>query len=86
MTIIHTYLSTAETIRLSQRDTDYFKRKLHMNCLLSELLHRRVNKPLLTELMCLLDRKPIPRHTVQHRHGPVQVYKLTPEEMEKLWT
>lgn len=85
MTIIHTYLSTAETKRLSQRDTDYFKRKLHMNCLLSELLHRRVNKPLLVELTYLLDRKPLPKHTALRRHGPVRVYKLTPKEMEKIW-
>lgn len=77
MTIIYTYISQAEANRLSQRDNDYFKRKLEDNCLLNNILHRPVNRPLLAELQCILDRKPLARRkTEQYRsNSEVRVFK-----------
>ena len=75
MTIIHTYLSPAEVNRLSQRDNSYLKQKLQVKCALNNLLHKPINRPLLAELRCILDRKPIARRkTEQYRkHSKVSV-------------
>ena len=75
MSIIHTYLSTAEVKRLSQRDNDYLRQKLKVNSALNNLLNRTVNKAVFAELQCILDRVPIPRRkTEQHRNSKVRVY------------
>lgn len=77
MSIIHTVLPASKVKRLGQRDNDYLKRKLDDNCALNELLNKPVNKPLLDELRCILDRKTITRRkTEQHqRNSKVTVYK-----------
>jgi len=79
MTIIHTVLTTGEVNRLSQRDNDYFKRRLEDNCMLSRILNKPVNRPLLAELQCVLDRQPIPRRkTEQHmRASKVKVFNAS---------
>lgn len=76
MTIIHTVLTAHEVQRLRQADKDYLNRKLEANSLLNTLLHRPVNRALLTELRCILDRQPIPRRkTEQYRkHSKVAVF------------
>jgi len=76
MSIIHTYLSSDEIRQLSMSDRDYLKRKLKVNCLLSDILNRAINKPLLDELLCILDSKPIPRQgkTRRVRGSDVSVY------------
>ncbi len=77
MSVIRTYLSTAELNRLSQRDNDYFRHKLEDNCMLNDLLNKPVNRPLLAELQCVLDRKPITRRKTEQqcRNSKVSVYK-----------
>ena len=76
MSIIHTYISTAEVRRLSQRDNDYLRQKLVVNSALNNLLHKPIHKSLLAELQCILDSKPIPRRkTERHsRNSEVSVY------------
>lgn len=76
MSVIHTYLSANQVRRLSQRDNDYLRRRLQLNCMLNSILHRHVNRPLLAELRCVLDSKPIPRRkTEQYRkNSKVRVY------------
>ena len=76
MTIIHTYLSPAEVKRLSQRDNDYFSRKLDDNCMLNNLLNKSINRPLLAELRCVLDNKPLVRRKAeQHdKNSKVKVF------------
>ena len=76
MSIIHTYLSTSEVKRLSQRDNDYLRQKLKVNGALNNLLDKPVYEALLDELRCVLDSKPIPRRkTEQHRrNSKVSVY------------
>lgn len=77
MTIIHTLLSPSELTRLSQKDNDYLRRKLEDNCLLNTILHRPINRPLLAELRCVLDREPIARRKAEHHqmNSKVSVYK-----------
>lgn len=92
MSIRH-LLSRAEIGRLTQSDHSYLKRKLREGCLLSELLNKPYNKRLLTELKCILDKKPLPRqHTGRFvmrqvsrisdglRH-PIHRRKMTDEEL-----
>lgn len=74
MTIIHTVLSPSELQRIRQQDRDYLKRKLETKCVLNNLLNRPVNKPLLAELLCILDRKPIARRKAEQRNSKVMVY------------
>lgn len=77
MSIIHTFISRSDTARLSRTDSDYLSRKLKDKCMLNSILNRKVNRPLLNELHCVLDSKPIPRRkTEQHsRCSKVLVYK-----------
>ena len=76
MSIIRTYLTTSEVKRLSQRDNDYLKGKLEVKCALDNLLQKHINRPLLAELRCILDRKPIPRRKTEQQvvNGKVRVY------------
>ncbi len=76
MTIIHTYLSPTEAKRLSQRDNDYFRQKLDTKCLLNTVLQKHINRPLLAELRCVLDRQPIARRKTERysRDSGVKVY------------
>jgi len=76
MSIIHTYLSTSEVKRLSQRDNDYLKQKITVNSALNNLLHKTPNKAVLAELQCILDSKPMTRRkTERHqRNSKVSVY------------
>lgn len=76
MSIIHTYLTRSEVKYLSDKDTDYLKHKLDTNCMLNNLLNRKVNRPLLTELRCILDREPIPRLKTRRysRVSKIRVY------------
>ncbi len=76
MTILHTILSPAEIKRLSQRDNTYLRRKIDDNCMLSNILNKSVNKPLLAELRYVLDRQPLPRQKVEQyrRNSKVSVY------------
>ncbi len=78
MSIIHTVLTAPEIDRVCTRDRSYLKRKLHEHCLLNSLLNRPINQPLLAELRCLLDRKPIPRRKVEQyrRNSKVRVFRL----------
>lgn len=77
MSIIHTYISTSEVKRLSLVDRDYLKRRIEVNCMLNNLLHRPINRPLLTELRCVLDKEPIVRQNTEQyiRNSKVNVYK-----------
>ena len=75
MSIIHTFISQAECQRLSVRDNDYFKQKLAEHCKLNQLLNKPINKPLLNELQCVLDRQPIARRKAEQRSSKVRVYK-----------
>ena len=75
MAIIHTYLSRAEYQRLSARDNSYLKQQLEVRSALNKLLNKSINKPLLAELQCLLDRKPIARRKPERRNSEVYVYK-----------
>ena len=77
MSIIHTVISPAQVSRLSQKDNDYFRHRLADNSRLNNLLNKPVNRPLLAELQCILDKKPITRRkTEQHRrNSKVRVYK-----------
>ncbi len=77
MSIIHTVLSPSQLKTLSQKDNDYFRHRLEDNSMLNGLLNKPVNRPLLTELQCILDRVPIARRkTEQHqRNSKVSVYK-----------
>ena len=75
MTIIHTYLSLAECQRLSAKDNSYFKQQLTEHTALNKLLNKPIHKPLLTELRCVLDRKPIARRKTEQRNSKVLVYK-----------
>lgn len=79
MTVIHTVLTTSQVNRLSQQDNDYFRRKLEDNCLLSRILSKPVNRPLLSELRCVLDRQPIPRRKTERyvRASKVKVFSAT---------
>ena len=76
MSIIHTYLSTSEVKRLGQHDRDYLKSKLDVSCMLNNLLHRPINRPLLNELQCVLDSEPITRRKTEQysRASKVKVY------------
>ena len=76
MSIIHTYLSTGEVKRISKRDNGYLRQKLKVNGALNNLLGKPIYKPLLLELQCILDSKPIPRRkTEQHgRNSKVRVF------------
>ena len=76
MSIIHTYLSTSEVKRISQRDNDYLKQKLKVNSALNNLLGKPIYEPLLLELQCILDSKPTPRRKTEqhHRNSKVRVY------------
>ncbi len=76
MPIIHTYLPASEVKRLSQQDNDYLKRKLEVNCLLNTILNKHINRPLLAELRCILDRQPIARRKVEQyrRNSKVAVF------------
>lgn len=76
MSIIHTFIPRSDTAKLSSRDNDYFKSKLKDNCMLNSLLSRKVNRPLLRELRCVLDNKPVPRRKTKHysRVSKVLVY------------
>ncbi|KKN72638.1 hypothetical protein LCGC14_0408800 [marine sediment metagenome] len=87
MSIIHTYLTTNELrqYRLSERDHSYFKQKLDENDWFNRLMSRPVNRILLDELRCLLDRQHIPRREIEHRNGRLFVKVVTPEYMEVLW-
>lgn len=77
MSIIHTVLSSAELNRLTQRDNNYFRKRLKDNSMLNNLLNKSINKPLLAELLCVLDRKPIARRKTEqhHRNSKVYVFK-----------
>ena len=75
MSCIHTYISSAERKQLSAKDNSYFRQKLKEHCLLNELLNKPVHRPLLAELQCLLDRKPIARRKPEQRNSKVYVYK-----------
>ena len=77
MSITHAVLSPAQVSRLSQKDNDYFRHKLADHSALNSILNKPVNRPLLAELQCVLDRKPITRRkTEQHRrNSKVSVYK-----------
>ena len=75
MTIIHTYISRAECQRLSAKDNDYFRQQLQDHTRLNKLLNKPVNIPLLAELECVLDRKPIARRKAVQRNSKVSVYK-----------
>lgn len=76
MSIIHTFIARSETAKLSSRDHSYLERKLKDNCMLNSLLNRKVNRPLLHELRCVMDKKPLPRRKTKHytRVGKVSVY------------
>lgn len=77
MSIIHTVLTPTELNRICQQDRDYLRRKLEVNCLLNNLLHRPINRPLLAELRCILDSEPIPRQkTERSRTCKVRVYNV----------
>ena len=77
MSIIHIYLSTNQVKRLSQCDRDYLRRRLEVNCLLNNLLHKPINRPLLAELRCILDSIPVPRLKTERqcRNSKVRVFK-----------
>ena len=75
MTVIHTYLSRAECQRLSSRDSGYFRQQLQDHTMLNKLLNKPINEPLLAELQCILDRKPIARRKTGQRNSKVYVYK-----------
>lgn len=85
MSIIHTVLPRAAICMLGERDQSYLKQKLKEHGLLNQIMHRRVNQQLLNELLCILDRKPIPRQHTEHRNGKLTVTKVSPEEMNRLW-
>lgn len=78
MSIIYTYISVAEGNRLALRDHSYFKQKLRDNCILSRILNKPFNRPLLHELLCLLDREPLHRRKSErlHRNSKVRVFAL----------
>ena len=77
MSVIHTYISTAEVKRLSLRDNSYLRQTLKIGSALNNLLHRPVNRTVLQELQCILDSKPIARRKTEwhQRNGKVSVYK-----------
>ncbi len=77
MSIIHTVLSPSQLKVLSQKDNDYFRHKLEDNSMLNNLLNKPVNRPLLAELQCVLDRVPIARRKTEwhQRNSKVSVYK-----------
>ena len=75
MTIIHTYLSRTEYQLLSVKDNDYFRQQLQDHTMLNKLLNKPINKRLLAELECVLDRKPIARRKVEQKNSKVTVYK-----------
>ena len=81
MSIIHTFLSTTEIKLPSQRDSSYLRQKLKVNSALSNLLGKPINKPLLAELLCILDREPITRRNAgqQCRNSKVRVYNASGE-------
>ncbi len=76
MSIIHTVLTPSELDRLSQRDNSYLRQQLTHKTMLNNLLQRPINRPLLSELRCVLDRKPIPRRKTERtdRNSKVKVY------------
>ena len=78
MSIIHAYLSTDKIKQLSHADREYLKQQLVDNTLLNKLLHRPINKPLLAELQCVLDSKPIARwHTrYDSKNSNVRVFNV----------
>ena len=75
MSIIHTYISSAERQRLSVKDNDYLRQKLDDNCRLNRLLNKPINKVLLAELLCVLDRQPIARRKAEQRSSKVRVFR-----------
>ncbi len=74
MSIIRTVLSTSELNRLTQRDNNYFRRRLKDNSMLNNLLNKSINKPLLDELLCVLDRKPMARRKTERHSGASKVW------------
>lgn len=73
---IRQMLTLTELQQLSQSDHTYLKRKLADHSILNELLHKSINKHLLYELQCVLDKQPLPRQsTGQFVRG--QVGRLT---------
>ena len=76
MSVIHTYLPRLELKHLSLRDNDYLRHKITVTSALNNLLHKPINKTVLSELQCILDSKSIARQkTEQHeRNGRVSVY------------
>lgn len=76
MSIIHTFIPKSDTARLSRTDGDYLRGKLKDKCMLSSLLNKKVNRPLLTELRCVLDKKPVPRRKTKRysRVSKIRVY------------
>lgn len=75
MAVIHTYLSKTDCQRLSAKDNSYLKRQLEVHSALNKLLGKPIDKPLLAELLCLLDKKPIARRKPEQRNSKVSVYK-----------
>ncbi len=77
MTIIQSYLTPSECRRLSLHDNDYLRRKLEEHSLLNLILAKPINKPLLNELRCVLDNKPLVRHHTEQykRNSKVSVFK-----------
>ena len=61
MSVIQTFLTSAEIKRLSERDQRYLRRQLTHHTLLNNLLNKPVHQHLLSELQCILDRAPLPR-------------------------
>ena len=57
---IRQVLTNSERQHLSQSDHSYLRRKIREGCLLSELISKPYNKHLLAELLCILDKKPLP--------------------------
>ena len=77
MSVIHTYISTSDSKRLSLKDNTYLKQQLTDRTALNQLMHRPINRQLLSELQCILDKKPITRRKTEHheRNGKIRVYK-----------
>lgn len=75
MSTIYTYISHAERQRLSARDSDYLRQQLHSRTALNKLLGKSINERLLTELLRVLDRRPIARRKTGQKNSAVRVYK-----------
>ena len=75
MSIIYTLLPRSECQRLSARDSSYLKQQLSEHSALNRLLGKKINRQLLSELRCVLDRKPIARRKAEQKNSKVYVYK-----------